>query len=330
MKKNLKSIILLVVLLIIATIIYFKNHNSTIREELKDFAVEDTASVDKIFMVDKSNQKVLLERIDGQWIVNNKYPARKDAMDILLKTINRLTVKQPVPKSAFNTIVSLLAAQSMKVEIYQDGNLSKTYYVGGPTNDSQGTYMMLENSSTPFIVSIQGFSGYLTTRYFIEEHIWRSSAVFSYNFNDITSITVDYPLEKQKSFKVYNHFNNKFSLEKLSDKSKPNFDTLAVKEYIASFKKVNFEAIIQDMTKEKVDSVLKITPKCIFTIENKNGEKNVLKTFNKSPQGLIAPDGKVFQYDPDRMYALQNQKDFLLIQYYTFEPLLKEIGNFKK
>jgi len=318
MKKNLKSIILLIVLLIIALIIFFKNQDSTIREELKDFAVEDTASVDKIFMVDKANQKVLLERIDGQWIVNKKYPVRKDAIDILLKTINRLAVKQPVPKSEFNTIVGLMAAQSMKVEIYQDGDLAKTYFVGGPTSDSQGTYMMLENSSTPFIVSIHGFVGYLTTRYFTDEHIWRNSAVFSYNFNDIASITVDYPLEKQKSFKVYNYFNNKFSIEKLSDKSKPNFDTLAVKEYIASFKKVNFEALIQDMTKEKVDSVLKTIPKCIFTVEN------------KSPQGLIAPDGEVYKFDPDRMYALQNQKEFLLIQYFTFDPLFKEIGSFIK
>ena len=118
MKKNIKSIIVLLVLIIISVYTYFKKSNSSIREELKDFAIEDTSTVDKIFMVDKTNSQVLLEKIDGQWFVNKQFPVRKDAIDMLLKTMNRLIVKSPVPKSSFDNIVGQLATQSIKVEIY--------------------------------------------------------------------------------------------------------------------------------------------------------------------------------------------------------------------
>jgi len=144
MKNIRRNIIIVIILVFVALYFFLTQRHGTIPKELKDFAVEDTASVDKIFMVNKEGQQVLLERKNNFWMVNGKYYARKDAVSTLLKTIHRIDVKAPVAKSMFKTIVSNLAVRSIKVEIYQESKLIRTYYVGGPTKDQYGTYMLLE------------------------------------------------------------------------------------------------------------------------------------------------------------------------------------------
>jgi hypothetical protein len=49
MKKNLIGGLIVLLLAVAAFLLYKNNSKSTIKEELKDFAVKDTASITKIF-----------------------------------------------------------------------------------------------------------------------------------------------------------------------------------------------------------------------------------------------------------------------------------------
>src|SRR3972149_10537431 len=173
MKKNRLTIIITIALAIIAAYLLYTSKKGTIRQELKDFAVEDTSAITKIFMVDMRNNQVTLQKEKpGNWAVNGKYRARNDLIDVLLKTMKNLQVKSPVARAAHDNMVKQLATGAVKVEIYQNNNTNpgKVYYVGGATQDKYGTYMLLENSSEPFIMSLPYFSGYLTTRYNTDEY----------------------------------------------------------------------------------------------------------------------------------------------------------------
>jgi hypothetical protein len=66
------TIILAVVIALGAVAVFFavRTTHSTIKKELRDFAVADTASIDKIFMVEKSNNQVMLTREENGWMVN--------------------------------------------------------------------------------------------------------------------------------------------------------------------------------------------------------------------------------------------------------------------
>jgi len=185
MKKNLIIIGLIAILGIVTIILISRNSNSSIKRELRDFAIEDTASIDRVFMVRKDNQQVTLTRVNDHWMVNGKYVVRTDAIDLLLKTLNRIRVKSPVSTSMADNAIRMLATRNTKVEVYHKKKLLRTIYVGGPTQDQMGTFMMLEGSSTPFVVHIPGFVGYLSTRFFIEEKDWRSTEIFKYNFNEL-------------------------------------------------------------------------------------------------------------------------------------------------
>src|SRR6185295_9205473 len=157
---------------------------------LKDFAVEDTASITKIFIADKFGHASAVERVaPGKWTVNGKYPAREEAINTLLLTMKNMEVRSPVAKAAYNTIMKELASRGRKVEIYQNGELSKTYYVGSATQDQLGTFMFLENSSVPFVLFIPGFDGYLTTRYILDEEEWKEHLILDLSIENIASVT---------------------------------------------------------------------------------------------------------------------------------------------
>ncbi|HNB13426.1 MAG TPA: hypothetical protein PKY09_11010, partial [Bacteroidia bacterium] len=97
MNKNRILLLIVVLLLSVTGYYYFKNSDSTIKKELRDFAVADTSSIDKIFLADKKGNKALLERKSpALWTINGKYPARQDAINFLLKTIKQIEVRSPV------------------------------------------------------------------------------------------------------------------------------------------------------------------------------------------------------------------------------------------
>jgi len=336
MKKQ--HIIYIVLILILgAFTIYIVNtrKTNTIKKELRNFAVKDTANVDKIFMVDKQNNKLLLERQEnGEWIVNGKFPARKDAVDLLLETIHDIEVKYPVPRSAHNNVIKQLSAKSVKVEIYNNGNLEKTIYVGGPTQDHVGTYMLLENSSVPMVVYIPGFNGYLTPRFDIYEKTWREPRIFHYRYTDIYSVSVIHPKHPEKSFKVIDE-NNKYKLIRLKDSvSIPDFDTMSVKMFIGKFKNVNYDVALTSFNKHKRDSIIHTTPEYIFIVEDVNHKKRVLKTYLK-PNNMNSPKAQSFKnfpkYDIDNMYGwIPEDSTFALVQYYIFDYLIKSVDDFMK
>ncbi|MFW5767664.1 MAG: DUF4340 domain-containing protein, partial [Bacteroidota bacterium] len=227
-KTNIIILSSLLVLIVLALILFFTRYNvikteddglkikqkSTTLEVLRDFAVKDTASVDKIFLVDKDNNSILLERqAKDEWRVNDKYYAREDFINLLLKTIHRIEISNPVPKEKQEYVLRNLSGNSVKCEIYQDGELSKTYYVGGVTQDNLGTYMLLENSSAAFEVYIPGFNGFLTTRYNTSEDEWRSKRVFSYDLKNIAQVKIEYPDSPEESLIAINKGENKYALK---------------------------------------------------------------------------------------------------------------------
>ena len=163
-----------------------------------DFAIADTAAVDKIFIADKDGNQALLERSSGRyWKLNGTHFARKDAVDLLLKTFLRARVQRPVPQGELSTVNRLLAGRGKKVEIYQGGETPvKTWYIGTSTQNHTGTYMVLADANgqlaeEPFIVHMEGFTGFLSTRFFTDEREWRYTGMFDYPDNSLRRIEVE-------------------------------------------------------------------------------------------------------------------------------------------
>lgn len=329
--KNTLSILVMSILAITTVFLVSKYQKSTLKEELSDFAVEDTASIDKIFLSDKDGYKLLLERKSTSvWSVNKSFEARPDAIKILLETIKQIRVKAPVGRSSFNNVVKKLAVKSTKVEIYQKGKLVKTYYVGGTTEDFLGNYMMIENSSAPFIMHIPGFDGYLYPRYYAIPELWRSTALYRYKAQDIATIKFQDFKNPKNSWELLQK-DTKITLKNFEGNEITQFDTLKGRELLTQFYNVNCEGYVKDIEPERKDSILNSKPKSIFTIISKNGESKELKCFDKKI--LVETydmNGKLMDLDVDRFYGMlnNNKKDLLLIQNFVFDNLMVSVDYF--
>lgn len=320
MKSNKLYFFIFIFLLIIVGYLFYNNKSGTFKKELNNFAVKDTGNITMIFLADKQGAKVKLEKQDnGRWRVNKNYFARPEAINTLLKTFVLLDVKAPVPKPSMNTIIRNLSAVSTKVEIYVKDKLEKVYYVGGSTMDKHGTYMLLENSSSPFIMHIPGFFGYLSTRYFTDEHKWRDPEIFNFEPGEISSVQVHNIIKPQETFKIAIE-NNKPILT-IGGKTQENPEVEKLAQYIGLYRKIAFEYVDNFSSPVEKDSIFKSPP--IFEIQLvPNSAESVRVVLYKKhlKEPLENERGEKIFSDPDRMYANYNG-ELVVVQYFVFDAL---------
>ncbi len=341
MKKNIVQIIIIVALLGLIIAAQFAPHGTsrlfdmlkigkkgTIKE-LRDFSIEDTARIDRIFLVDKENTIAdLKQKEDNRWYINDKYLAKKHSVNVLLKTFHRMTIKNPVARSAEKNILKQLATKSVKVEVYDGDEILKTYYIGGVTQDQTGTYALLEGSQKPFVIEIPGFRGYLSSRFYTEEILWRTTRIFVYDETEIDEVAVEIRKKPQQSFKVKVKNAGNYELYNLEDKKAKVFDTLAVRRFIKEFKFKHASRYMTNITDNQRDSIYNSPYFYQIDVDLKNGVSQSITLHT-------IPDEQQFDYDKDPMYQTDylygaaDKKTLVLIQTHIFAPLFKELDDFK-
>lgn len=325
-KGNSWLFISLVVLLAVAGYFFMSRNTGTIPAELKNFAIKDTASIDKIFIADSDGNTVLLKRRTSHWTVNDKYTARPHSVNLLLKTFNRLSVKMPVSKNALEPVIKRMATNSTKVEVYQGKDVpSKVYYVGAPTADNQGTHMLLQldgkKSSQPFIMHVPGFHGFLTSRFFTDELQWRNPLVFNAPFASIQKIKVHYYENAEASFQIERYM-DEITLKDHEGKQVDYFNDTLMMDYLSRYDKVYYEAVNTELPDTYRDSILSSPPYFSISVEEITGKTNTLVAYHMPNFKKIQDkDGKEFPYDVSRMYGYLNDELFILIQFPTFNAL---------
>jgi hypothetical protein len=337
MRKNLQLLFILILLAIGAGIVWSLK-GGTRKKPLANFAIEDTAAVTKIVITDADLNKAVLERDPNSryWDLNGKHKARKDAVDLLLKTALRIRVKGPVPEPALENVLRQMAGAGKKVEYYQGGDKPvKTYYIGTATQDHTGTYMLLETpeegkSSEPFIMYMEGFVGFLNTRYFTDEEEWRYTGIFDYPNLEISQVDVIHHEAIDRSFTIYYNEGNDLKLQSKSFQMDiPVFDTLAVKDYYLLYKKVHLETYVSHLTPEAEDSLLNSQPAFTLAVTEKGGNRKKIDLYWKTGGSPLYDEfGNLSPWDGARMYGVVNGDDVVLVQRFVFDPLIQGIESF--
>jgi hypothetical protein len=336
MKRNLIILSLLLLAGIIAWYFISQGRWGTIKRELKDFAVKDSADITKIFIAERGEEKVLLEKQeDGRWMVNNKFYADRTKIANLLEVIRRVEVKSPVPEAHKQGVLADMASRNTKVEIFNGDELIKSYLIGRNTPDDLGTYMLMDNSSAPFVTHIPGFNGFLSVRYFTGEKDWKTTEIFEYKPSEITSISVEYPLNKPASFVITSQ-GGQNSIKPLYPEGAATAgepDTNLLKFYKEYFGRLHYEGYERNVSEGFVDSFYKSTPFSIIKVIGINGKTNELKLYYKpiDIRTKVETDeqGKPLTHDIERYYAfLNNDKDLLLVQDFAIRQVLRKYEDF--
>lgn len=343
MHKNLQLFYVLVVVTAAAVGFrwYLNKSNSAdlSLEQAANFAIADTASVTRIVIADKDGQTADLRREQGQryWSLNNRYSARKDAVDLLLKTFKRIGIKGAVPQAERQTVMRMLAGRAKKVEIFTEGNPApvKTWYIGTATQNHTGTYMLLETKSgmaqEPFITHMEGFTGFLSTRFFTDEQEWRYTGVFDFPGRSLTKATFIDHANPENSWNLSVSEMGHLNLMDAMGNPVAYGDTSAVQDLFLLYKKVHLETYNNHLTEAGLDSMLtRATPAFTLRAQSENAlETDSIQLYWKSPAVVEYDDmGEPLPWDGSRMYGRVNGDEIVLVQRFVFDPLLKPLPAF--
>ena len=290
MKRILKILSIFFLIILIYNGIKNKNTTNSLREDKSDFAISDTLMIEKIILENRSLEKIKLTRDNEnkKWILNDSLLANQHSINLILKTIKEMRVKQPISRSAVQNIIKRMAIQNTKVELFNIQKKIKTIYIGGETADQLGTYMMISGAKEPYIVHIPGFNGYLSSRFLCKKEAWRSKKIFT---------------EKiiKASHQIYN--NQEIEIDK------QNFiflDSIYCEQYIDKI--LN----IQEIKQRK--------PFLTFKTLSEDSTEQIRYCIRKKPvnKEKYAND----KFDKERFYLLHNET-LTLIQYSQFKELIK-------
>ncbi|RME98513.1 MAG: DUF4340 domain-containing protein, partial [Bacteroidetes bacterium] len=157
----------------------------------------------KIFLADRHGNTTTLTRTKNNWMYNGTYPARHDAVENLLDAISRIELAYVPPHSAVPQMVKSLATRGIKVEVYgKNDKLLKTYYIGGATSQEDGVYVIMEGSEQPYVAHIPDWAGNLRFRYNLVGDDWRSRQLFLVDPAQVQKVSIEYPKQKSKSFRL--------------------------------------------------------------------------------------------------------------------------------
>lgn len=311
---------------------------TTMDSKFSDFAIDDTTAITKIIISDANGDKAVLVKIgENNWLLNGKYKARTDAMHIIFKTAKLISVRSEVPKSAEKSVISTMAVGYKKVEYYSGGVLLKTWYVGHKTKDGYGTYMLLSKpekgkSTVPYITEIKGFFGNLSTRFFTDEKEWRYKVIYELQPGEISSVDFVNNENPEYSFKIEVKGKNKFELFDHTKSKVPDFDTVSVRSYLLSYRKVAFETFNRGILNEKQeDSLRKAIPFALITVKDVKENSTTLKLYRKAPtpeQKNVADQN--YQWDVERLFAILPTGEVIIMQYGTVDKIWRAILNFKR
>ncbi|MCS6916455.1 MAG: DUF4340 domain-containing protein [Chitinophagales bacterium] len=334
--KSTRIYLLLFVLLaaLAGIVIWLKAPWTTLPADETAFAIEDTAAVYRIAIADMQGRRIVYQRSGNRWIINDKYYARKDYMDILLSTLHRVRIQYPVADAAQATVITAMTNHNKRVEVYdRRGRLIKAYFVGGPTLDNRGTYLLLEGSRKPYVAALPQFVGTLQSRYSTEEEKVRDTNIFRYRPGELRRIALTYAKSADSSFilEVYSADSMIIRNGKGDVATGDRINKANLYGYLNLFSTLNAEVYANDLPKK--DSILQTTPYCELEVLDAHGSRKSVTCFRmpRTQHTVLQYDreGNPVLFDPDRYYALiRPEYDFAIVQQFHFGRVFKNFYYF--
>lgn len=332
MKKTLLLLLIAAVLAALAWWVLREDRSSAAPLTTADFAIQDTSIVGRVEIVNAEGNRADIARNEGhQWMINGKYPARKDAIDLILKTFNLLEIKHPVSSGSRENIIRMMAGRHSYVRVYnRKGEFMKGYYVGMMTPDQRGTYMVLERpgvgrTEIPYVMTMKTFYGYLTSRFFTDEKDWRSRTLFQYTNLDFKRVEVLNHLYPERSFAIEYGGGNDLSMYEPADNTPiPVFDTVNVKEYLLLYKKGSCETYDLAYEQHQIDSVLSLLPSFEIKVTANDPErsKHLRLYLRPAPENQMMDDNTPAVYDREIVYGTLDGEDLFRAQRFIWDAFL--------
>ncbi len=295
--------------------------------QLIAFEIKDTNAVDKIIITDPFSTKMeLIRKNKTEWTDKNGGCITQSNVHLILDAFSKITFKGYLPEKAQKKFTELMSTSHTKVEIFQNGEWTKTWYIGPAAQDHLGQIMLLETaddgkSTFPVMMSIKGMYGVIEPRFFADPRKWICTNIFSLKMNEIKEVDVKFPSEKHRNFKLAKkgiHYSLTQNGKKLA-----SVDTSNIYRYLQVYKKVNFELANYELSKKQCDSLKKTAPFCVLKLTEMNHKKTTLRMFRiKTEEPQRNEFGDLVNMDMNKFWCQLPSGELVKCQYFVFNQLI--------
>ena len=326
-----KIITLLVAIVAIGALGYYainlnKNKGKS-DTELIEFSLEETESVDKVIISDpQGNVMEVIKTDSGIWTDKDGGCISQESIGYILHAFKNIEFKGYLAESTKETFKTKIASQHTKIEIFQDGEWTKTWFMGPSSQDHYGQVMLLDTkdygkSGYPVIMKIKGVHGIISPIFYADARKWMCSEIFKLELDEIKQVDVKMNEEPTRSFTV-DYSASKIAVSQ-NGRTLPNIDTSMVFRYLNNYKKIHFLKANYVLKPMQIDSMMRTTPFAEITISKSNGEKSSTKCYRikhkeYSQEGVM----KIENIDEGNFWAELDNGQIVKCQYYVFNPLI--------
>ena len=334
MKRNI--IILLILIIAAGAAWYYLDQREEDKKHsfdfsYREFAVEDLDQVKKIVIAKRNEQAISFTRDGDDWLVNDTWKARENAMKNMLDAIKNIQIDYVPPNAATENIMKSFIRHGIKVELYdRKGEAIKKYYVGSSPADGMGSYYVMEGSNKPLVMALPSMKGNVHTRFSYRLNEWRDLTVLDISSDDIRSITLSYPLNRKFSFHLEGN-----ELSPLHELQKPiagNPSKNLIQTYLGGFESKFAEYLENE--NPKIDSLINQVPFCELSIKLRSGDNKDFRFFYHGNPIIEAERAKATYldafnpYHAERFFIQSNWGDIYLGQLVVFRDIFWKYDDF--
>lgn len=300
---------------------------SSVETELIDFAIKDVDAVDKVIISNDFGQVFeIRKKPDGVWTDKNGACITQESAAFILDAFKNIEFKGYLPENSVKTYTKMMLSKHTKVDIYQNGEWIKTWFIGPATQDHYGQVMLLDSdeygkSDKPVIMKIKGVHGIIEPRFFADPLKWKCTNIFALELRDIKKVDVRFNEAPARSFSIEKKQGG-FQVNQ-QGKQLPSVDTAMVFAYLQKYKKVHYEIPNYVLNNQQIDSLKKTTPFCVLTVNETNGKSTALKMYRiQTANTNINELGQSVNYDTERFWCVLPSGEVVKCQYFVFNPLI--------
>lgn len=321
MIKNRQILVLLIIIASAMVIIWYLR---LARNNLPDLSIENLSRIRRIVLKSDS-RSVELKRSGEKWILNGIMDARHEAVVALLKTLEKIDIKSPVPAQSFEKLKSDPDVEKVMVSVYGSWFRLKKYYVYKVSANTFGNVMVDKGKGKPYIYHIPGYSGNIGLFYITREAYWMPHVLFQYTLKNILSVELSNSRQPGKSFIISKTGKDGYILESmLKHDTVPDLDPEKAIRYFSYFHLIFFEKYADGLSVVESDSILSGIPEYVIKVTDSEKKQKTVRTFP------IYLEDNGPDINPDITFAQIDDDELVIVKYFALDPVLKELDYFIK
>ncbi len=328
MKKIITLLLAVTVIGVLSYFVYDLNKNKGQSDtQLIEFSITETEDVDRVIINDANSYSFEIIKKDGIWTDKEGGCINQESANFIIDAFKNIEFKGYLAETELENAKKDMTAQHINVEIYKNGEWTKTWYIGNSTQDHYGQIMQLDSkeygkSAFPVIMKIKGVHGIISPRFFADSRQWMCTNIFSLDINEISKVEVNTRDEPSRSFSVVKNGNDLKVYQE--DKLLENVDTSMIYRYLNQYKKIHYESPNYELNPLQLDSLQKTTPFVVLTVTETSGKVNKLRCFRIKTSDATEKVGHIEfrDNDEDRFWCELPNGQIVKCQYFVFNPLL--------